>query len=110
MTFLDLWEGTCVKDSPSRVLPTYIKGLSNLTPAVCIKACKAKKFRYAGVQFANECFCGNDAPDTRIAPMNECNIYCPGDWSVPCGGYWRMNVFHTHSMIHYIFHSYRNDY
>ena len=97
LKFLELWEGTCVKDSWSRALPKEIfPRFPNLTPAVCINACKAKKFRYAGVQDSVQCFCGNNAPVTRIAPMKECNKVCKGDKSLICGGIWRMNVYYTH--------------
>ena len=33
------------------------------------------------------------ASRAKIAPSNDCNMKCPGDGTVFCGGSWRMNIY-----------------
>ena len=58
----------------------------------CIELCQEKNFKFAGLEFGNECYCGNDAPVTT-APLRECHLKCTGDETQICGGYWRMSVY-----------------
>ena len=45
----------------------------------CKLACFSHNYRYAGVQYAKECYCGNNAPK-KVAPKEtECNMDCSGD-------------------------------
>jgi len=91
------WNGKCVRDSGSRLLPTLPRTdltFPSLTPAKCMEACQDQGFLFAGVQYGHECWCGNDAPpEDRIVDMAECDYSCSGDSSQTCGGYWRMNVY-----------------
>ena len=65
----------------------------------CKRACFEKNYRYAGVQFAKECYCGNNAPE-KIAPKeSDCNMDCSGDKSQKCGGPNRMNVYLSAGII-----------
>ena len=59
-----------------------------------IKKCKklCSDFAYAGVQFSDECYCGNIAP--TITAEN-CNMACRGNKEQICGGGWAMNVYST---------------
>merc|ERR1711887_435267 len=53
-------------------------------------------FLFAGVQYGHQCFCGQDAPSmSRRTYSSECDKSCPGDKSLACGGYCRMNVYST---------------
>merc|ERR1719347_1212964 len=91
------FDGTCVKDNWSRVLKHQRKpdSYSN-TPENCGKYCLGKGYKYSGVQYHNQCFCGNTAPSSStIAPKRECSYQCPGDTEQLCGGFWRMNVHET---------------
>merc|ERR1711953_394785 len=87
------WNGKCVRDSGSRLLPTHLR-FPYLTPAKCMEACQDQGFLFAGVQIGLECWCGNDAPpEDRIVDMAECDSSCSGDSTQKCGGAWRMNVY-----------------
>jgi len=87
------WTGQCVQDDQSRLLDHY-ESITDNTPSACIQLCRRKGFKYAGVQYAILCFCGNEAPPSdRIRSETECDIKCPGDDSKKCGGTWRMNVY-----------------
>jgi len=90
------WNGQCVADSNTRLLGDHSEWNLANSPINCIQMCKSHGFKYAGVQLAFQCFCGNtQPPKDKEVPANECWKPCPGDWFKTCGGYWRMNVFTT---------------
>ena len=93
--FLDTqtWTGQCVQDSSKRLLPKSVSVSSN-SPVNCMKACKGAGYKFAGVQFSSQCFCGQSPPPaSTIKPSGECNRVCPGNTGQKCGGSWRMNVY-----------------
>ena len=67
----------------------------------CIERCTKEGYSFAGVQFGNECFCGekviNDLKNNRI-DEERCNKPCPGEPTEYCGGYLTMNIYHTGSL------------
>lgn len=92
------WNGNCVRDSSNPRLLPFLPGnekqFPSLTPAKCIKACNDQNYNFAGVQYGNECWCGDDAPpEDKIVDTEECNQSCEGDSAKKCGGFWRMNVY-----------------
>ena len=88
-------EGQCFvhNEGGLRTLP-YRAHYNNFnTIENCKKACFSHNYRYAGVQYAKECYCGNNAPK-KVAPKEtDCNMDCSGDKSQKCGGGNRMNVY-----------------
>ena len=86
--------GECFLDSASRLLPDQAVYTDN-TPQKCIWECKKKGFAYAGVEYGNQCYCGNTRPPTSaLLDPSQCNYRCEGDNSQMCGGLnWQMNVF-----------------
>jgi len=90
------WKGQCTIDKRSRVLPVDFGRSKYNTPAYCIAKCKSHKYKYAAVEYSNECFCGNASPEEDlIVADKECNKKCPGDNKQICGGTWRMNTYAT---------------
>ena len=90
-----VWIGQCVEDNSKRLLQKYVSVTKN-SPSTCIKACKDAGYQLAGVQFTNQCFCGNTPPPSSVIRCdNECNKVCPGNPNQKCGGRWRMNVYTT---------------
>ncbi|XP_052286508.1 uncharacterized protein LOC127882104 isoform X1 [Dreissena polymorpha] len=74
----------------NRVFPTRLQYSNSNTPEECASRCS--QYRYAGVEFEDECFCG----DMLIAsqrPESECNDKCPGDKSKICGDGNRISVY-----------------
>ena len=64
----------------------------------CIERCQKEGYILAGVQYGNECFCGEKViKDLANAKIEEdkCNKRCPGSPSEACGGYLTMNIYHT---------------
>ena len=63
-----------------------------MTIAKCKKFCADKNYNYAGVEFAKQCFCGNDRPNI-LAPETDCSMPCTGNKSETCGAGHRINVY-----------------
>jgi len=63
-----------------------------MTVQSCAAFCKAGEFAYFGVEFGNECYCGNELGG-EVAPEEECGHLCLGDSSLWCGGPNRLNVY-----------------
>ena len=63
----------------------------------CQEYCNTEGYSHAGVQSGVQCFCGNEQPAQQFlaTQQSECNVACPGDKSIMCGGGWRMNVYRT---------------
>lgn len=88
----------CYRDEKNfRLLSGYFGvNKKNNSPQFCIKLCLQSGYSYAGVQYSEECFCGNDEPpSTSKIPDSSCNMKCPGDNHATCGGYFTINIFQT---------------
>ncbi|SJL08884.1 related to glyoxal oxidase precursor [Armillaria ostoyae] len=74
-------------------LSSFTSG-DNMTVPNCIDFCGDGGFIYAGVEYSQECYCGNniEAEDTN-ATATDCNMACTGNTLQLCGGPNRMNVF-----------------
>lgn len=86
----------CYIDKPERDLPKAFKDSNAMTTAACIRHCAAKGYRYAGTQFARQCFCGNSYGRYGRAAAKECNYKCSGNARQNCGGYWRNSIYKLH--------------
>ena len=95
-------QGGCFEETNPRLLPgqagkweAWMKGEDgkpNNSPANCKKFCEG--FRYYGVQYTNQCFCGNNLHgDLKMMPESQCSQVCPGDASKKCGAGGRMNLY-----------------
>ena len=64
----------------------------------CANLCQSKGYRYAGVEYGDECYCGTGFAPGGAAPAladpAECNMRCAGSYYYTCGGPWRMQIFH----------------
>ena len=98
MIFLPIFclelEGQCFEDPRGkRVLPIGpFKSSGDMTVDKCKNQCTHRNYKFAGVEFAIECWCGNDRP-TLPAPDTDCSMPCSGDKSEMCGGGHRINVY-----------------
>ncbi|KAJ1126109.1 hypothetical protein NDU88_004518 [Pleurodeles waltl] len=73
-------------------------GTSNkLTVQVCIRFCRRKGYKYAGVEAGYACFCGNDVDMERHQPVSavECDQVCFGKSSQLCGGDGRIGIYNV---------------
>ncbi|KAH8882066.1 glycoside hydrolase [Thozetella sp. PMI_491] len=90
----------CYSDASSRTLVgLQIAAASNLnTPTYCADQCGAAGFKYAGVEYTSQCFCGNQIESTA-SKINEsqCNMACSGDSSLLCGGIWALDLLQIYN-------------
>jgi hypothetical protein len=67
-----------------------------MTVEKCVNFCAGKGFTFAGLEFANECYCDNSLPADR-APipgvLGNCNMACAGDTTEYCGGGARLSIY-----------------
>jgi len=86
------WEvAGCFNDSNNaRALSVQVSvrgGQYNNTVDNCIDACIDRNYRAAGVEFAQECWCGNSIDNGAMAmSMSYCQLACSGDSTEYCGG------------------------
>jgi len=53
-------------------------------------------FQLAGLQYRNECFCGQEMPHQSIKLSHSaCNMRCPGSHAHNCGGYFAIDIYKT---------------
>lgn len=88
----------CYQDEKKlRILSGFYGNYANTNSRVaCLNICVQAGFPYAGVQYASECFCGENVPSASAKISDAaCDMKCPADPSSTCGGYFTMNVFET---------------
>lgn len=64
----------------------------NMTVAQCIAECKGNGYRYAGLEYYGECFCGSTVNGEQIEEA-ECNTPCSGNKSENCGGNNALSIY-----------------
>ncbi|KAA8912018.1 hypothetical protein FN846DRAFT_1019385 [Sphaerosporella brunnea] len=87
------WEyvGCAFDDLNNRLLP-YRYAKNDMTVPKCIDICTSKGYTYAGLEYAEECFCGNSIATNKLGAM-KCTMKCAGDASQFCGGPVKLSVY-----------------
>jgi protein xylosyltransferase len=88
----------CYKDSfDERLLEGgMVRFRESNSAATCVNHCASLGYRFAGAQYAIECFCGNTKPpDSFRVGDSLCDRNCPNQPSRQCGGYLTMNVYNV---------------
>ncbi|KAF8329334.1 concanavalin A-like lectin/glucanase domain-containing protein [Cantharellus anzutake] len=89
---------SCVQDGDGtqRLLSTK-SNLNNVTVDTCLSACDSANFNFAGVQYGQECWCGNSLNKGAVVGQSlnasQCDLACNGDASQKCGGCWALTLF-----------------
>ena len=86
----------CFIDTAVRALPNFDISNGGMTRDTCFAHCASNNQRYAGLQYAIECFCGDSDDDYAIygpASESDCSTPCSGNPAEICGGGWRLSVF-----------------
>ena len=52
-------------------------------------------YKYAGMQYGIECWCGDTVRSTRRVSDGKCDMPCPGNSEQYCGGFLLVSVYHT---------------
>ncbi|KAI1869874.1 uncharacterized protein JN550_005464 [Neoarthrinium moseri] len=83
-----------------RALTNQVKAEDTMTVQKCLDACTNGKYKYAGLEYGRECWCGNtkagnleDASDPSCAM--QCDMVCGGNHSQMCGGRGAINLYKT---------------
>lgn len=67
-----------------------------MTEESCISYCSSNGFAYAGVEYSQECYCGNTiSASGKTADAGDCNMGCAGNANELCGAGNRLNIFHN---------------
>ncbi|CZR70098.1 uncharacterized protein PAC_19999 [Phialocephala subalpina] len=88
-----------------RTLPNQVAtpgGPANLTVAVCTSTCQTAGYVLAGVEYSQQCYCGNTFSNGGVpAPdgLAGCNMLCSGNLSEYCGGPNRLDVYDLNNAI-----------
>ncbi len=83
----------CYKDTSAFDLDGFLERSRSNTPQRCTETCRAKGFKYAGVQYSESCLCGNSYG--KYGAADNCNMKCTGDSGQICGGYSSNGVYST---------------
>jgi len=84
----------CWQDDGNRALPSYL-GVT-YTIEQCVQTAQAAGYRYAGLQWFNECWAGDAPPSARgyaQLPDSSCSTPCDGNTDEKCGGGWANSVY-----------------
>ena len=89
----------CYTDSGPRTLDKFSISNSNMTQEMCVDECSTRGFKYAGAEYASQCFCGdaiNTSGDGKGGVKvgdGDCNMLCGGDRGEWCGAGGRISVW-----------------
>ncbi|KAM0253661.1 hypothetical protein ACHAQJ_007173 [Trichoderma viride] len=89
----------CYTDSVSAralIAESVPGGPTSMTVEACQTVCKGLGYVLAGLEFADECYCGNSlANGATIAPDGnaQCNMNCAGNAAEICGGSNRLDIY-----------------
>lgn len=68
-----------------------------MTPQMCLDRCSVFGYHAAGLEYGEECYCGDPAniatAGATFQPESECNIVCAGNASTICGGGSRLTTY-----------------
>lgn len=72
----------------------------DMTIEACTTACSNNGYQYAGVEYANECYCDSQiAAGATLATDGRCNMACKGNATEICGGSNGINVYNSTTPI-----------
>ncbi|VUC25017.1 unnamed protein product [Clonostachys rosea] len=89
----------CYADSGSpRTLSGVSVKLSNNSPQTCADLCGRFGFKYAGVEYGRECYCGNEIKNEK-ATESSCGTKCSGDANQICGGTYFISIWNIENPL-----------
>ncbi|KAJ8698712.1 hypothetical protein PTI98_005387 [Pleurotus ostreatus] len=96
-TVAEDWEYQgCYTDSVSdRTLSHSHHVEGGMTIESCVAFCSANEFSFAGLEFGDECFCGNSIGSSTKKSDSECTMVCTGNSAEFCGGRDRLTLYST---------------
>jgi len=93
------WDCTVGKDygcfdDHHRILPVPVGNEEDMSHAVCGALCHDSGYALAGVEYADQCWCGHSLP-AGVTPINasSCSMPCAGAPAEKCGAAYILGVF-----------------
>lgn len=85
----------CYNDSTTtRALANGMGVTGEVTVESCTTACQDAGYQYAGVEYADECYCGMTLDNgSEPTPASSCDMTCAGNSSEYCGGPDHLNLY-----------------
>lgn len=68
-------------------------GGQGMTVGQCTTACQQQSYRYAGLEYADECYCGDTIQYSAGPAASGCDMPCYGNSSEFCGGANTINLY-----------------
>jgi hypothetical protein len=81
----------CYADTATRDLPFVAQSSNTVTVESCVSACGTAGYKYAGVQYGHQCFCGNGYG--TYGTSTNCSMLCAGNAAEICGGNWANSIY-----------------
>ncbi|KAF9492944.1 WSC-domain-containing protein [Pleurotus eryngii] len=91
------WEyvGCYTDNVSSRTLSHIFQIPGGATIEFCLATRSMHGFAYAGLEFGDECFCGNTLGSSTKAADSQCTMACKGNIKQFCGGPDRLTLYNT---------------
>ncbi|KAL0631885.1 hypothetical protein Q9L58_009237 [Maublancomyces gigas] len=88
-------QGCYSEATTGRALSAYsFTNTTAMTVELCVGACKTRSYQYAGLEYSQECYCGNTLAATAARiPDAQCNSLCKGNKREYCGASKKMNLY-----------------
>lgn len=86
----------CVQDGAARALTGYSFTSKSMTTALCQSTCAQKGFSMAGIEYGQECYCGNSLVNglgQQLDAGRACYMTCNGAPGEKCGGTWTLSLY-----------------
>lgn len=86
----------CVDESwQQRLLQGFAFSEESLTPLLCMTECGKLGYQYAGMEYSDECYCGNAFVGNGGGLTNDwtCSMPCAGDADEMCGSAWFLSLY-----------------
>ncbi|WWC57722.1 uncharacterized protein I303_100256 [Kwoniella dejecticola CBS 10117] len=89
----------CIQEVSGRALTGASTTDPAMTVAMCTAFCASGGFTMAGVEYGQECYCGNSLVNGASTSLvsGECKMACAGDSTAICGGPNAINLYTTSS-------------
>ncbi|KAH8750535.1 WSC domain-containing protein [Diaporthe sp. PMI_573] len=86
-------QGCYAEPQNSRALHRVL-ATDKLTSNKCLVLCSYSNYKYAGLQYGSECWCGNTLdPLSKLTDPSKCATPCGGNSSETCGGSLTMQLY-----------------
>lgn len=90
------YKGCYTDRGDKHTLTGKVEYASDMTHEKCGAFCGRYGYRFFGVEYGSQCFCGVDIKDiAEERPIEECSTKCGGDSSQRCGAPDRLGIFET---------------